>query len=29
VVIADGPVRMGDTVRVDLPPLPHEPLRPV
>src|SRR4051812_42736578 len=29
VVVADGPVRMGDTVRVDLPPLPHEPLRPV
>jgi len=29
VVLADGPVRTGDTVRVDLPPLPHEPLRPV
>jgi MOSC domain-containing protein YiiM len=29
VVVAAGPVRAGDPVGVELPPLPHTPLRPV
>jgi MOSC domain-containing protein YiiM len=29
VVLADGEVRSGDTIRVELPPEPHRPLAPV
>jgi MOSC domain-containing protein YiiM len=29
VVIADGEVRPGDAIRVELPPRPHRPLAPV
>lgn len=29
VVLADGEVRPGDPIRVELPPEPHDPLRPV
>jgi MOSC domain-containing protein YiiM len=29
IVLADGAIRPGDPIRVELPPEPHEPLRPV
>lgn len=29
VVLAEGDVRPGDTIRIELPPLPHRPLQPV
>jgi MOSC domain-containing protein YiiM len=29
IVLADGDVRPGDAIRVDLPELPHRPLLPV
>ena len=29
VVVADGEVRPGDAIRVELPPVPHRPLEPV
>jgi len=29
VVLADGDVRPGDLIRIELPPLPHRPLAPV
>ena len=29
IVLADGPVRPGDPIRVTLPPAPHQALRPV
>jgi MOSC domain-containing protein YiiM len=29
IVIADGDVRPGDVIRVELPDMPHRPLQPV
>jgi MOSC domain-containing protein YiiM len=29
VVLADGDVRPGDAVRIELPEAPHQPLKPV
>jgi MOSC domain-containing protein YiiM len=29
IVVADGEVRPGDPIRVELPPTPHRPLEPV
>jgi MOSC domain-containing protein YiiM len=29
IVVAGGEVRAGDSIRVELPPEPHQPLQPV
>jgi len=29
IVLAEGEVRPGDPIRIELPELPHRPLRPV